>query len=212
MITPDNKGPSFLEEEQLKIQGYHYIAGIDEAGRGPLAGPVVAAAVVLPDSMNYGWMSIVNDSKQVTPRKRELLYGCITEITDSIGVGIVSASAIDEIGIVRATRRAMKLAVEKLEPSPDYCIIDYMFVPEIHLPQKGITRGDSLCFSIACASIIAKVTRDRLMVELDNRYPGYKFSSHKGYGTREHIACLKRLGPSPVHRYSFKPVQEVAVK
>jgi len=208
----NNTGPSFIEEKKLKMRGYRRIAGIDEAGRGPLAGPVVAAAVILPDSMNYQWMAMVNDSKKVSLSKRELLCDHIKDITGSIGVGIVNPGTIDIIGIVRATRLAMKLAVERLSPSPDYLIIDYMSVPEIPLPQKGITRGDSLCFSIACASIIAKVTRDRLMTELDVMYPGYKFSSHKGYGTREHIACLKRLGPSPVHRYSFRPVKDVAVR
>ncbi len=127
----------------------------------------------------------------------------------AVGIGIVDCKVVDARGIVRATRLAMKMAVKQLSPAPEFLLIDYLRLPEIKLPQKGITYGDSLCFSIACASIIAKVTRDRLMVELDKVHQGYGMARHKGYGTEQHLACLFRLGPSPVHRRSFKPVKDI---
>ncbi len=200
--------PSLAEEKKLEAQGYQRIAGIDEAGRGALVGPVTAAAVVLPCHLDNPWLDQVRDSKQLTPAKRELLFHHLHEITADIGIGMVQSEVIDTVGIIKATRLAMKLAIDQLSPPPDSLLIDYMSLPEVTLPQKGITNGDSLCLSIACASIIAKVTRDHLMIELDKTYPGYGLACHKGYGTREHIACLQRLGPSPIHRCSFKPVRE----
>ncbi len=204
--------PSFAEEKMLRAQGYRLIAGIDEAGRGPLAGPVVAAAVILPCGVNTPWLSLVKDSKQLTPSRRELLFHHIYEVAIGIGVGVVDSEVIDNQGIVKATRLAMKQAVEQLQPPPEWLLIDYMSLPEVELPQKGITRGDSLCFSIACASIIAKVTRDRMMIELDRAYPGYRLARHKGYATEEHVNCLRRLGPSPIHRCSFRPVRDMIEK
>ena len=204
--------PSFAEEELLAAQGYQRIAGIDEVGRGALAGPVVAAAVILPRRVDVPWLSEVKDSKQLTPARRELLFHRIHEIAISIGIGVTPHYLIDEEGIIKATRLAMKLAVDQLSPPPESLLIDYMRLPEVKLPQKGITDGDSLCFSIACASIIAKVTRDRLMVAFDKVYPGYGLAQHKGYGTREHLACLSRLGPCPIHRQSFKPVRDIIGK
>jgi ribonuclease HII len=204
--------PSFAEEEILAAQGYQRIAGIDEVGRGALAGPVVAAAVILPRHIDAPWLSEVRDSKQLTPAKRELLFHRIHEVAISIGVGLTPHHLIDAHGIVKATRLAMKLAVERLSPPAESLLIDYMRLPEVRLPQKGITNGDSLCFSIACASIIAKVARDRLMVEFDRIYPGYGLAQHKGYGTREHLECLTRLGPCPIHRQSFKPVREIMLQ
>jgi len=201
--------PSFAEEELLEAQGYQRIAGIDEAGRGALAGPVVAGAVILPRHLDVPWLSEVKDSKQLTPARREVLFHRIHEIAISIGIGVVPHYLIDEQGIVKATRLAMKLAVDQLSPPPESLLIDYMRLPEVKLPQKGITNGDSLCFSIACASIIAKVTRDQLMVAFDRVYPGYGLAQHKGYGTREHLACLSRLGPCPIHRQSFRPVRDI---
>jgi len=201
--------PSFAEEELLAAQGYQRIAGIDEAGRGALAGPVVAAAVILPHHIDVPWLAEVRDSKQLTPARRELLFHRIHEIAISIGIGVTPHYLIDEQGIIKATRLAMKLAVGQLSPPPESLLIDYMRLPEVKLPQKGITNGDNLCFSIACASIIAKVTRDQLMVAFDKVYPGYGLAQHKGYGTREHLACLYRLGPCPIHRQSFKPVREI---
>jgi ribonuclease HII len=201
--------PSFAEEELLEAQGYQHIAGIDEAGRGALAGPVVAGAVILPRRVDAPWLSEVKDSKQLTPARREVLFHRIHEIAVSIGIGVAPHYLIDEQGIIKATRLAMKLAVDQLSPPPESLLIDYMRLPEVKLPQKGITNGDNLCFSIACASIIAKVTRDQLMVAFDRIYPGYGLAQHKGYGTREHLACLSRLGPCLIHRQSFKPVRDV---
>jgi len=199
--------PSFVEEKLLEAQGYRYIAGIDEAGRGSLAGPVVAAAVILPCHMDTPWLDQVKDSKQLSPAKRELLFHRIHEVAISIGVGVAHHKVIDAGGIIKATRLAMKSAVDQLSPPAEFLLIDYMHLPGVPLPQKGITNGDSLCFSIACASIIAKVSRDNMMRELDGTYPGYGLAQHKGYGTKGHLACLRRLGPSLIHRQSFSPVK-----
>jgi ribonuclease HII len=201
--------PSFIEEEQLAAQGYRLIAGVDEAGRGALAGPVVAAAVILPNNVEAAWLSEVRDSKLLAPAKREMLFHHIYEVAVSVGVGVAPHSIVDSQGVVRATRIAMKQAIEQLSPSPESLLIDYVRLPEVRLPQKGITHGDNLCFSIACASIIAKVARDRIMVEFDRDYPGYGMARHKGYGTRQHVACLWRLGACPIHRRSFRPVREI---
>ena len=201
--------PSFAEERVLEAHGYRYIAGIDEVGRGALAGPVIAAAVILPCRIDAPWFGEVRDSKQLAPAVRERLFQHIREIAIAVGIGSASDKEIDALGIIKATQRAMKLAVERLSPAPDTLLIDYMSLPEVKLPQKGLVNGDSRCFSIACASIIAKVTRDRLMIEFDRTYPGYGLARHKGYGTREHLTCLCRLGPSLIHRRSFRPVREV---
>jgi len=201
--------PSFAEEEMLEAQGYQRIAGVDEVGRGALAGPVVAAAVILPCHTNAPWLNQVKDSKQLSPARRQLLFHHIHETAIAIGIGMAHHEVIDAQGIIKATRLAMKLAIDQLSPPPQSLLIDYMSLPEVPLPQKGIKNGDELCFSIACASIVAKVARDQLMVELDRTYPGYGLAHHKGYGTKEHLACLRRLGPSPVHRQSFRPVREV---
>ncbi|UCH43836.1 MAG: ribonuclease HII [Dehalococcoidales bacterium] len=201
--------PSFTEERVLGAQGFCHVAGIDEVGRGALAGPVVAAAVILPAQIDYGWLSLVRDSKQLSPKKREYLLSRIVEVAVTIGIGRINGEVIDSCGIVRATQMAMKAAVEGLSPQADALLIDYMSLPQVSLPQKGITNGDCRCLSIACASIVAKVTRDRIMKELDQYYPGYAMAQHKGYGTSEHISCLYRLGPSPVHRQTFRPVREM---
>ncbi len=205
----DPSPPTFVEERRLALSGFRRIAGIDEAGRGPLAGPVVAAAVVLPLDIAADWLKGVRDSKQLSAAVRQGLFRHIREDAVAVGIGWIESDVIDRIGIVPATRRAMRLAVERLAPPPEAVLIDYMAVPEIDLPQRGITGGDRLCLSIASASIIAKVTRDRMMVRLDATYPGYGFARHKGYGTREHVACLRRLGPCPIHRRSFSPVRAV---
>ena len=204
--------PTFTEEKLLEAQGCRLIAGVDEAGRGALAGPVVAAAVILPCCIKTPWLNQIKDSKQLTPVRRELLFHNIHETAIAIGIGIVPHEVIDDQGIIKATRLAMKLAIDQLSPPPESLLIDYMRLPEVKLPQKGIKNGDSLCFSIACASIIAKVARDRLMLELDQVYPGYGLAQHKGYGTKEHMVCLRRLGPSPIHRQSFKPVKAIREK
>jgi len=199
--------PTFDEEKQLYGQGFCRVAGVDEAGRGCLAGPVVAAAVILPSKIKGDWIIQVMDSKMLPPEKREYLYSYIREEAVSCGVGIVSNEIIDVTDILKATKLAMKQAVEQLNPQPDTLLIDYLKLQDVPLPQKGIPHGDGLCFSIACASIVAKVYRDRLMNEMDILYPGYGLCKHKGYWTAEHIKSLNKLGPSPIHRHTFQPIK-----
>ncbi len=201
--------PSFTEERQLRRQGYRFIAGVDEVGRGALAGPVLAAAVIMPAVVKASWRKNIRDSKLLSPAQRGSLFGPICAIAIAVGIGSSDVWTIESLGIVRATEIAMEQAIKQLSPRADAVLIDYMRVPGIKIPQKGIVDGDTLCFSIACASIIAKVTRDQLMEELDQTHPGYMFAQHKGYGTGEHIRCLRRLGPSPIHRRNFQPVRDV---
>jgi ribonuclease HII len=200
--------PKFTEERLCQEQGFHLIAGIDEVGRGCLAGPVVAAAVIMPCDGQPLWYKKVRDSKLLTPEQREALSPFIHEVAISIGTGVVEPYQIDGLGMTRAVQTAMKMAINKLLPQPDYILIDYLTIPDLSLPQKGVEYGDTLCFSIACASIVAKVFRDHLMVELDKKYPGYGLAQHKGYSTEEHIASLRKLGPSPLHRRSFQRVRD----
>jgi ribonuclease HII len=202
-----SRAPTFIEEDRLKSQGYRLIAGVDEVGRGPLAGPVVAAAVILSMEARPPWLHLLRDSKQLTPQKREFFSDCIQNDGISFGLGVVSHEIIDERGIVAATRLAMRNAVEQLPIPPDFLLIDYVRLPDVKLPQKSITNGDGLCLSIAAASVIAKVTRDRLMVQLDRQFPGYGLARNKGYGTPEHIEGLRRLGPCQLHRKTFTPVR-----
>ena len=204
--------PSRTEEKKLAKQGYELIAGVDEAGRGALAGPVAAAAVILPLRLKGAWLDQVRDSKQLSPAKREFLFHNIHQIAISIGISLAPPDVIDAQGIIKATRLAMKLAIDQLSPPPESLLIDYMHLPDVPLPQKGITNGDKLCFSIACASIMAKVARDHLMIELDRTYPGYGLAQHKGYGTEKHLSCLRQLGPSPIHRQSFQPIRGIIEK
>lgn len=203
--------PNLSHENELKSQGYVLIAGIDEAGRGALAGPVVAGAVILPHLANLPWFELVRDSKELNSRKRESLFDLINEEAVAVGIGIVPQQVIDSINILKATKLAMMQAVEKLSKQPNFLLIDRVTLSQCPIPQRGITRGDKLCLSIACASIIAKVTRDRIMEELDITYPGYGFAEHKGYGTRGHLSCLQRLGPSPIHRLYFAPVRNIII-
>ena len=204
-----SQSPSFAEEKRLEAQGYQLIAGVDEVGCGALAGPVVAAAVILPSHIDAPWLKQIRDSKQLTPARRELLSEHIHEIATSIGIGIASHEFIDTQGLTKARRLAMKTAIDQLSPPPESLLIDYLSLPNVPLPQKGIKNGDSLCVSIACASIMAKVYRDHMMIDLDRAYPGYGLAKHKGYGTKKHLSCLHRLGPSPIHRQSFKPVRDL---
>lgn len=192
-------------ERQGLVSGFLLIAGIDEAGRGPLAGPVVAAAVILPTGL---LIKGVNDSKKLSPDKREQLYDTIMAEAISVGIGMGSPELIDKINILQATRHAMLEAVTQLVPQPDYLLIDGISTINSPIPQKTIKKGDSLSLSISAASIIAKVTRDRLMRELDKIYPGYGFSGHKGYGSALHMDAIRQLGPSPVHRLTFGGVKE----
>jgi ribonuclease HII len=197
--------PGFAEEQALARRGCRLIAGIDEVGRGPLAGPVMAAAVILPVNFDAPWLHLVNDSKQLAAEMREQLFPLICESAVAVGIGESSAEAIDEHGIVRATKMAMKAAIGKLDPKPDALLIDFVQLSEINLPQRCIPKGDGKSVSIACASIVAKVTRDRLMIELNRTYPGYGFARHKGYATREHLDNIERLGACPIHRMCFSP-------
>jgi len=200
------KLPTFDQEAALQAQGYRLIAGVDEVGRGALAGPVMAAAVVLPLSADLPWLRLVRDSKQLSPKQRERVFDLVQRAGIPFGLGSVPHATIDEVGIVQATRMAMAQAVESLPSRPDFLLVDALSLPEVDLPQKGIIRGDQLSFSIACASIVAKVSRDRQMMELDGMYPGYGLARHKGYGTRQHLQCLGQLGPCAIHRRSFAPV------
>lgn len=177
-----------------------YICGIDEVGRGPLAGPVVAGAVILPKDVTILYL---NDSKKLSEKKRDMLYDEIMEKAIATGIGIVSPARIDEINILQATYEAMRMAISNLKVRPDVLLNDAVTIPEVDIPQVPIIKGDAKSVSIAAASIIAKVTRDRLMVEYDEILPGYDFASNKGYGTKAHIAGLKELGPSPIHRQTF---------
>jgi ribonuclease HII len=201
--------PTSAEEKALRAEGFSLIAGVDEVGRGALMGPVVAAAVIMPDKIKARWKSRVKDSKQLTPKAREYLSPYIKEAAISFGIGAISNDVIDSVGIGRATCMAMITAIQQLSPQPQFVLIDYVRLHELMLPQKGIVDGDSLCFSIACASIIAKVYRDRLVTMMDAEYPGYGFAGHKGYGTREHLDCLRDKGPCPLHRRSFRPVSDI---
>jgi ribonuclease HII len=202
--------PSFAEETELRSQGFSLVAGIDEVGRGSLMGPVMAAAVILPEKLKGRWKSRVRDSKQLTAKAREFLFDFIVEAALTWGIGSSSNNEIDEVGIAKATRLAMVRAIKQLDPQPQFLLIDYVRLKESHYPQKGIVDGDSLCFSIACASIVAKVTRDRIVIEMDKEYPGYGFAEHKGYCTEQHLACLQIKGPCPLHRRTFSPVSEMS--
>lgn len=186
-------------------QGYGVVAGIDEAGRGPLAGPVVAAAVILPQGCQ---LEGVTDSKKLSESKRNLLFDVIMAKAVSVGVGFSDSQTVDRINILQATLRAMEAAVMELSPAPDCLLIDGISPTALPTHQRTIKKGDSLSLSIAAASIIAKVTRDRLMEAFDKEYPGYGFASHKGYGAASHLEAIKRLGPSPIHRLTFRGVKE----
>ena len=188
-------------EEELRKKGFKYICGIDEAGRGPLAGPVVVASVIMPlDSMIEG----VNDSKKVSEKKREKLYELILEEAISYGVGIVGQDEIDDINILNATKKGLTMSLQELTQKPDIIIVDALnHIDTLGIPYESIIKGDAKCYSIAAASIIAKVTRDRIMREWDKVYPEYGFSKHKGYGTASHIAAIREYGPCQLHRKTF---------
>ena len=202
-ITHRESYPAEIQqfEQNLRQQGYQRIAGIDEAGRGALAGPVVAAAVILPINCQ---LSGVTDSKQLTPKRRAELFDEIRRTALAVGVGSIDNKDIDQINILQATMGAMAQAIAQITPSPDYALVDGTHLPRISPPAEAIPKGDTLVQSIAAASIIAKVTRDRLMIELDKTYPGYGFQVHKGYGTLLHRQAIAQLGPCPIHRRSFK--------
>jgi len=194
-------------------QGIVRLAGVDEAGRGPLAGPVVAAAIVFDrdflEAEQYGLLRAVDDSKSLSAARRDELFTRLTTSCPCVfGVGVVEADEIDRINILRATHKAMAAALGAISPLPDFALVDGLPVPGLPCPSQAIVRGDGRSLSIAAASILAKVTRDRMMLEYDRQYPGYEFARHKGYGTEAHMKALLDLGPSPIHRHSFRPVRE----
>lgn len=205
--------PTLEIEQGLWEKGYRLVAGIDEAGRGAWAGPVVAAAVILPpDEAGLAErLAGVRDSKMLSAKKREMLLESILRCAVTWGVGMVPPAQIDELGIVAATRQAMVQALQALSPGADYLLIDYLPLPEAGLPQTSLAHGDGRILSVAAASILAKVSRDRVMIDLEMQFPGYGLAQHKGYGTPQHQEALWRLGPSLMHRLSFEPLRDLMV-
>lgn len=200
-----SNGPTQFFEEEARSRGFRAIAGLDEAGRGPLAGPVVGAAVVLP--RRFGIPGL-DDSKSLDPHQREILFDAITKEAIAWGVGIASESEIDSVNILEATRLAWKRALTALSQPADYLLIDGTTLPGVLIPQRAVIKGDLLSLSIAAASILAKVKRDRMMEDYHLQYPLYNFHIHKGYPTPGHLELLERLGPCAIHRQSFRPVRE----
>lgn len=189
-----------MKEYEYRYGDWGMLCGIDEVGRGPLAGPVVAGAVILPKDCEILYL---NDSKKLSEKKRELLYDEIMEKAVAVGLGVVGPDRIDEINILQATYEAMRMAISNLKVRPDLLLNDAVTIPKVEIPQIPIIKGDAKSVSIAAASIVAKVTRDRMMVEYENLYPGYGFASNKGYGAAKHIAALKEIGPCAIHRRTF---------
>lgn len=192
--------PDYEYESKASAMGYSFVCGVDEAGRGPLAGPIYAAAVILPQGLVIDGL---NDSKKLSEKKREMLYDKVIENAIAWSVGIATEQEIDEVNILQATYLAMRRAVEGLEVKADYALIDGNRMPPLSIEGETVIKGDALSMSIAAASIIAKVSRDRFMLEIDEKYPEYQFSKHKGYGTALHYEMIEKYGISPVHRRSF---------
>ena len=214
-MRAQKNSPSLEYERAFWRDGFLHVAGLDEAGRGALAGPVVAAAVILPRIEHteqwtqhklFQTIARANDSKQLNERARENLFEPLCEIAVAYAVGSASQIEIDEMNILRASHLAMYRALEKLSPPPDALLLDALVLQNVSLPQQGIIHGDALALSISAASILAKVTRDRIMRELDAQFPHYHFAQNKGYGTREHLRALREHGASPVHRKTYAPV------
>jgi len=197
-----------IEKDVLSLN-YRHIAGVDEVGRGPLAGPVVSAAVVLPHDLagDEGWLSVINDSKKLSESKRNTAYEVIQREAIAVAVGIKDSAFIDSVGILPATISSMLMALQALEVSPDFVLFDFIPLKDCEYPYRTVVKGDTKSYSISAASIIAKVTRDQLMKEADDQYPGYDFGGHKGYGTAKHLDAISRLGPCDIHRRSFSPIK-----
>ena len=196
-------------EKELYKEGYHFICGCDEAGRGPLVGPVVAGAVILPE--NYE-LEGLTDSKQLSEKKREKYFPIIKQDAIAYGIGIVDAKTIDEINIYEASRLAMKKAIANMKVKPDYVLTDAMPIKDLNVLVEPIIHGDALSLSIAAASVLAKVTRDHILMELDKKYPEYEFARHKGYPTKRHLELLKLYGPTEDYRFTYRPVRDLIVK
>ena len=206
MTKAENRAPGFELERALGERGLRCIAGVDEVGRGPLAGPVTAAAVIFPPDIDEETLLGIRDSKELTAGARERLAALVLQRALDVRVGWAPAREVDAVGIVGATRRAMMRAINKLEHRPEGLLIDAVTLPGVALPQLCPVKGDRVSLSIAAASIVAKVARDKLMEEADHKYPGYGFCRNKGYGTRQHIGALERQGPCRIHRVTFAPV------
>lgn len=202
-------GPSLEQERVLQKQGYRAVAGLDEVGRGAWAGPLVAAATILPlgSSTLAADLDGIRDSKRLPPRRRVHFYERIKQTASAVGVGVVGSRLLDQLGVVEATKLAMRRALSNLPSPADYLLVDYFPLSYRDLPNMGIVGGDDLCYSIAAASIVAKVVRDGMMEALDGIYPGYVFGQHKGYGTPQHREALNRIGPCPIHRLSYAPMR-----
>jgi len=196
-------------ERELYEEGYELICGCDEAGRGPLVGPVVAGAVILPKNYHLEGLT---DSKKLSEKKREAFFEIIKKEAISYGIGIVDAKTIDEINIYEASRLAMKKAIEQMNRKPDYVLTDAMPIPNYFCPVKSIIKGDAKSITIAAASVLAKVTRDHIMYELDEKYPQYEMKKHKGYPTKRHLELLSIYGPTPDYRFTYRPVHDLIEK
>ena len=206
---PIDIAPTYDEEVALLEDGYAVIGGVDEAGRGSLAGPVVAGAVVLPLHPKGDWVTGIRDSKCLTPRQRQTALRTMRDESIAMAFGIASSAEIDDMGIIWATRAAMARAINGLPVRPDFLLLDAILLPDVDIPQRSIIKGDAKCLSIAAASIVAKETRDSIMREYDDEYPAYGFAQHKGYATRQHLNALESVGPCEIHRYSFAPVRRL---
>lgn len=202
--------PTLEKELALLAQGYCFIAGLDEAGRGAWAGPVVAAAVILPLARPDLATALtgLRDSKLMTPLQRERLFEVIQEVALAFAVGLAPAALVDQLNVVGATRYAMQQAIAGLRPMPDHLILDHLRLPAVKLPQEAFPKADNISLTVAAASVVAKVTRDRLMVQYGDQYPDYGFKAHKGYGTKAHQAALSCWGPCELHRLSYEPLKE----
>ncbi|MHB8575126.1 MAG: ribonuclease HII [Dehalococcoidia bacterium] len=208
----ERQAPTRELERAWYGRGARLVAGLDEVGRGPLAGPVVAGAVILHPRLDFNWIALLRDSNQLPEKRRDHLAERIHSEALATGIGVVSAQRIDEIGIAPASREAMTLALATLAYRPDALLLDAFPLPEVNLPQEAVIHGDATCSAIAAASIIAKVARDRMMLELEPTYPGYGFAHNRGYGTPEHLAALDQLGVCPIHRRSFAPVRRLVTE
>ena len=208
--VPRGSMPDLSLEADFRVQGYRLIAGVDEAGRGPLAGPVAAAAVILPPDLtgHEPWLVSIDDSKRLSGKRRAEAATLIRENAQACAVEMVPAETIDRIGIGQAVISAMLAAVDRLRPAPDALLLDWVPIKQCPLPHQTVVKGDGRSFSIAASSILAKVARDEHMARAEGCYPGYGFARHKGYATRAHLRCLFELGPSPIHRRSFSPLRQ----